>query len=193
MLAQSEFKKRSLDDISEFELANCLEVFLKESLERILKLTKTAAEHGHITEDLKIIEKIKSVHGCFESTEDQVLSKNSLKKFSNHIPVLVENYLAAHKNPLQSLYSLQYFNPTLLASAKCIGFQTLANISHVNAFFDNYSTGKSVISSIDFNMNDELFCTAGISKKIGIFDYASVTEPISSLSNSITNRSGSSD
>jgi hypothetical protein len=200
IIAESDSIKRPHNDISEFELSY-LEVFLQESLDRkTLQSNKTASELEYIKEDLKCIEYIKIRNGCINSHEDQALSNNIIQKFANHIPALIESYLATHEKPQKpqkafdsdtDLHpSLKHFNQTLLACAKYTEFKTLANIFYADAFFDNSS---SIISSIEFDMNDEFFCTAGVSKKIRIFDYALVTEPIPSLSNSITKHSGPSD
>lgn len=63
------------------------------------------------------------------------------------------------------------FSSALVKSSQYSQFKTLATLTYADNLF-NYSS--SIVSSIDFDKDDEFFATAGVTKKIKIYSYESV-------------------
>ncbi|KAJ3095324.1 RING finger and WD repeat domain-containing protein 2 [Phlyctochytrium planicorne] len=64
------------------------------------------------------------------------------------------------------------FSGTLSKFSKYSRFKPLAKIQSTDRLLSN---AGSIISSMDFDRDDEYFATAGVTRKIKIYDYASVT------------------
>jgi E3 ubiquitin-protein ligase RFWD2 len=65
------------------------------------------------------------------------------------------------------------FSNSLINSSKHSGFETLATLYYADNVH-NFTT--PIVSSIDFDKDDEHFATAGVTKKIKIYDYNAVVE-----------------
>lgn len=189
-----------------------LEEFLINTLERKEEELKQVTSHiGFIKADLKEVQNQLQIdcHHAIDCSpgkpnskkqkngnerlihgNDEKQQEGKFHKIINYMPNLIENYISFRKKPFNGttelLGGLESFNITLSACAKYSSFKTIANLSSSDGFFNSAS---SIISSIEFDMNDEYFCTAGVSKKIKIYDYDLVAQPIPVMCNSITSRS----
>ena len=67
--------------------------------------------------------------------------------------------------------SLDRFSTLLSKTCKFSNFRTLAKLNYGESHFSN---PPSILSSIEFDKDDEFFATAGVSKKIKIYEYANV-------------------
>jgi Zinc finger, C3HC4 type (RING finger) len=82
-----------------------------------------------------------------------------------HMKDLITNYLSSAalktdaKTDNKVSMPLEKLSKTLSTCAKYSTFKVLANMQYADSFF---SSASSIISSIEFDMNDEYFCTAGI-------------------------------
>lgn len=103
------------------------------------------------------------------------LLKNSLKKSKNkdshmkridlHLNDFSKIYLESKKQNGADFYSL---SEDLLISSKYSKLKTLAVFHYADNFF-NYSS--SIVSSVEFDKDDAFFATAGVTKKIRIFNF----------------------
>jgi len=63
------------------------------------------------------------------------------------------------------------FSETFAKFSQFSRLKTLANLHYADSFFNN---STSIVSSIEFDKDDEFFATAGVTRKIKIFEYANV-------------------
>ncbi|KAJ3145052.1 RING finger and WD repeat domain-containing protein 2 [Geranomyces variabilis] len=66
---------------------------------------------------------------------------------------------------------LSLFADDLADLSRYTRLRTVANLDYAHGL---YNTGSCIISSIDFDKDDHFFATAGVTKKIKIFDYRNV-------------------
>ncbi|KAJ3174844.1 RING finger and WD repeat domain-containing protein 2 [Geranomyces variabilis] len=66
---------------------------------------------------------------------------------------------------------LSLFADDLADLSRYTRLRTVANLDYAHGL---YNTGSCIVSSIDFNKDDHVFATAGVTKKIKIFDYRNV-------------------
>ncbi|KAJ3152398.1 hypothetical protein HDU86_005576 [Geranomyces michiganensis] len=66
---------------------------------------------------------------------------------------------------------LSVFADDLADIARYTRLRTVASLDYAHGL---YNTGSCIVSSIDFNKDDEFFATAGVTKRIKIFDYRDV-------------------
>ena len=88
--------------------------------------------------------------------------KKHLKRLSTHMPDIAENYFRikdGHANDSD-------FSSTLWNSSRYSRFKTIASLHFADHFFNSSS---SIVSSIEFDKDDEFFATAGVTKKIKMF------------------------
>ena len=113
--------------------------------------------------------------------QDGLESDTQIKfdRINKHLPDLQESYFGSKlKKDVPAVNGdlteedLVFAN-SLVQCTKFTGFRTLANLHYADHFF-NYSS--SIVSSIGFDKDDELFATGGVTKKLKIYDYASVIE-----------------
>jgi E3 ubiquitin-protein ligase RFWD2 len=77
----------------------------------------------------------------------------------------------AFQDGLSTYSALSTFAHDLTVSSKFSKLKTLAVLHYADNFF-NYAS--SIVSSIEFDMDDEYFATAGVTKKIRIYEYAGI-------------------
>jgi E3 ubiquitin-protein ligase RFWD2 len=88
-------------------------------------------------------------------------------------PEVFSNFTKDHKN----------FFSTLLRSSNYSKFTPVASLHYADNL---YNFSSSIVSSIEFDRDDEYFASAGVTKKIKLFDFASVVAGTSFSSNFIT-------
>ncbi|KAJ1549981.1 hypothetical protein HK096_009379, partial [Nowakowskiella sp. JEL0078] len=69
--------------------------------------------------------------------------------------------------------SINEFTSTISKVARFSRFKTIITLNYRDSFFNNSS---SIVSSIVFDKDDQHFATAGVAKKIKIFEYESVVK-----------------
>lgn len=106
--------------------------------------------------------------------------EKQLERLSVHMTDIVNNYFRSRSNPKDSQHSEhdELFSKTLMESSRYHRLKTLASIHFADHFLNQSS---SIVSSIEFDKDDEFFVTAGVTKKIKLFQFDSV---ISTSSNS---------
>lgn len=99
--------------------------------------------------------------------------KLQLERLRPHFDDFQECYFQLRSQPSSSSQydSLSEFSKVLCRVSRVSGFRTLANIHYADKLL---SGGSSIVSSIEFDKDDEFFATAGVTRKIKIFDYESV-------------------
>lgn len=78
---------------------------------------------------------------------------------------------SASHDAISTYSALSTFTNDLNVSSKFSKLKTLAVLHYADNFF-NYAS--SIVSSIEFDMDDEYFATAGVTKKIRIYEYAEI-------------------
>ncbi|KAJ3279932.1 RING finger and WD repeat domain-containing protein 2 [Borealophlyctis nickersoniae] len=68
-------------------------------------------------------------------------------------------------------HALSAFSASMTRFSSFSRFRTLATLHYADNFFN---TSSSIVSSIEFDRDDEFFATAGVMKKIKIFDFGNV-------------------
>ncbi|KAJ3324482.1 RING finger and WD repeat domain-containing protein 2 [Boothiomyces sp. JEL0866] len=111
-------------------------------------------------------------------------------RIHSHIKDLQDNYFAwRHKANIDetdgSLGPIEEFSSTLINCSKYSTFNTLATVKYVDSYF-NYAL--SIVSSIEFDKDDEYFATAGVTKKIKIFNYDTVVSDFGGISSRFISR-----
>ncbi|KAJ3371201.1 coatomer subunit alpha [Kappamyces sp. JEL0680] len=78
------------------------------------------------------------------------------------------------------------FSSILLGCTKYSRFRTIASLHYTDSYFNMSS---SIVSSVEFDKDDELFATAGVTKKIKLFDFASVVADFHRVSSGFITKS----
>ncbi|KAI8820088.1 WD40-repeat-containing domain protein [Fimicolochytrium jonesii] len=117
------------------------------------------------------------------SQATSVTSKNdSSQGIEQKLPASGTDFVQDHLEDLQEVYlqsrsiddsfrSISDFSDTLSRLSKYSRLKPVASLDYAHGLY----TGKaSIICSIDFDKDDEFFATAGVLKKIKIFDFANV-------------------
>ncbi len=110
-------------------------------------------------------------------------------RLQNHFSDLEKNYFSsksvdAFVDPENARDS--EFAATLLRCSKYSRFRTIASLHYADNFF-NFAS--SIVSSIEFDKDDQYFATAGVTKKIKLFDYEAVTTDYHRISSSFITKS----
>ncbi|KAJ3178115.1 RING finger and WD repeat domain-containing protein 2 [Gaertneriomyces sp. JEL0708] len=108
------------------------------------------------------------------------------KRLHPHLPDLQQNYYESRmgvENDTELLSYLDDFSDSLVRFSKYSRLRTIAHVNFADGLFSNNS---SIVSSIEFDKDDEFFATAGVSRRIKIFDYASVISDYRELHSSNT-------
>lgn len=94
------------------------------------------------------------------------ISPDDVKRIDKHIEDLAFNYETVRRTG-----QVAYFKESLEEFTKHKGIKLLSDL----AYSDSSSNGTSaIVSSIDFDKDDEFFATAGVMKKIRIYSYNNV-------------------
>lgn len=96
-------------------------------------------------------------------------SEKRISRLSNHLDDLESNYFDFKNLDTDE----SGFSSQLLTCSKYSRFRTVATLQYADNFF---SFASSIVSSIEFDKDDEYFATAGVTKKIKIFDFSSISE-----------------
>lgn len=109
-----------------------------------------------------------------------------LERISPHMNDIVDNYFRAKDAKQEDDDHL--FSENLMESCRYDRFKTLASIHFADHFLNHSS---SIVSSIEFDKDDEYFATAGVTKKIKLFQFESIiaTSSSSNFNSSITKTS----
>ncbi|KAJ3276188.1 RING finger and WD repeat domain-containing protein 2 [Terramyces sp. JEL0728] len=130
----------------------------------------------------------------------QLAQKRYNSRIHHHIKDLQENYFTWRKKGTQLLIeanvdnssdnsaNINEFSSTLVNCSKYSRFKTLATVKYVDSYY-NYSL--SIVSSIEFDKDDEYFATAGVTKKIKIFNYETVVSDFGGISSRFISRKSS--
>lgn len=96
----------------------------------------------------------------------------------------LQNRIMSHLTDLEDIYlrqDLRDFSRDLFNFAKYSKIKTSAVLHYADNFF-NYAS--SIVSSIEFDKDDEYFAIAGVTKKIRIFDFKEVVKDFTTFRNS---------
>lgn len=96
----------------------------------------------------------------------------------------IQNRIIGHLSDLEDVYmrqDIQDFSKDLYNFTKFSKFRTSAVLHYADNFF-NYAS--SIVSSIEFDKDDEYFAIAGVTKKIRIFEFKEVVKDYTSFRNS---------
>ncbi|CAN0914377.1 E3 ubiquitin-protein ligase COP1 [Linum grandiflorum] len=108
----------------------------------------------------------KRVHTQFNELQECYLQKR--RQFPNH----PSNFQERDKNIIQRegyTAGLQEFQSVLSTFTQYSRLRVIAELRHEDIFHS-----VNIVSSIEFDRDDELFATAGVSRRIKVFDFASV-------------------
>ncbi|KAJ3313799.1 hypothetical protein HDU76_002555 [Blyttiomyces sp. JEL0837] len=122
---------------------------------------------------LQRVEKVGSVSASEPVANPGIsrLVKAQVGRLDPHFPDLQDLYFQSRREADGAEGRLGDFSRTLSRFSKVSGFRTLARIHYA----DKLLTGtSSIVSSIEFDKDDDHFATAGVTRKIKIFDYNSV-------------------
>ncbi|KAJ2997724.1 coatomer subunit alpha [Globomyces sp. JEL0801] len=183
------------------ELANCLfKSFLERTKQEKLKaLELLTKEIELLTEDLTDIQNMstaapKNTQNISNNSniEPQIYGAKGGEQFDRLQPHMLDLQESYFDWRLKSDLNQEQFANSLVRCTKFTQFRTLATLHYGDNYF-NFAS--SIVSSIEFDKDDEYFATAGVTRKIKIYDYASVTDDYSDLitSNCIGNHSNSLD
>ncbi|CAI0550976.1 unnamed protein product [Linum tenue] len=119
----------------------------------------------HNQSGLSVMRK-KRVHTQFNELQECYLQKR--RQFSDHPPNVQER----DKNIIQRegyTAGLQEFQSVLSTFTQYSRLRVVAELRHEDIFHS-----VNIVSSIEFDRDDELFATAGVSRRIKVFDFSSV-------------------
>ncbi|CAG8837507.1 26543_t:CDS:2, partial [Racocetra persica] len=104
----------------------------------------------------------------FEDTHD-VRLQNKKQRMLKHIEDLEQCYFSSRLKASISHESLSNFTTTLCT------FTRYSNLRLINIlrYGDIFST-SSIVSTIEFDRDDEYFATAGVTKKIKVFEFGNI-------------------
>ena len=102
----------------------------------------------------------------------KLFQDKQLERISPHMTDIIDNYFRAKQDEDDSLFS-----ENLMESCRYNRFKTLASIHFADHFLNHSS---SIVSSIEFDKDDEYFATAGVTKKIKLFQFESIIASSSS-------------
>ncbi|KAJ3416693.1 hypothetical protein HDV05_000523 [Chytridiales sp. JEL 0842] len=99
-----------------------------------------------------------------------------VKKIYSHFEDLQDCYFESRLLPDGSMRddspkSLTDFSSSLSRFSKLSGYRTLAKIQYDD---NSLATASSIVSTIEFDKDDEYFATAGVTRKIRVFEYSNV-------------------
>ena len=143
-----------------------LYTFLKHTIERkevIIKRTKDQLETAQ--RDLHSFELKNTLNLQNEEC------KENAQKLLPHMDDLESTYYGFASKQITLQSDLNDFSCNLSSMIKYTKLQTLATLYYADNFF-NFSS--SIVSSMEFDKDDEFFATAGVTKKIRIYAYADV-------------------
>ncbi|CAG8476626.1 4098_t:CDS:10 [Cetraspora pellucida] len=104
----------------------------------------------------------------FEDTHDLRL-QNKKQRMLKHIEDLEQCYFSSRLKTSISHESLSNFTSTLSAFTRYSNFRLI----NVLRYGDIFNT-SSIVSTIEFDRDDEYFATAGVTKKIKIFEFGNI-------------------
>lgn len=104
------------------------------------------------------------------SKEESTAQKKS--RMYSHFNDLQQAYLDYHRQGegLGKGYAIRMFHNSLSRFTKYSQFSIFAQLKYGHIY------SSSIVSSIEFDRDDEYFATAGVSKKIKIYEYKSIVE-----------------
>ena len=112
-----------------------------------------------------------------DDQRDSVFYKNKRRKMLNHFDDLEHLYFSLRlreipaRNHQDCYESLEEFRDTLNRFTAYNGFRQIATLCYASDFAQ---CGSNIVSTIEFDRDNELFAIAGVTKKIKLFDYKSV-------------------
>ncbi|CAL1407235.1 unnamed protein product [Linum trigynum] len=125
----------------------------------------SSSDIQHNQSGLSVMRK-KRVHTQFNELQECYLQKR--RQFSDHPPNVQER----DKNIIQRegyTAGLQEFQSVLSTFTQYSRLRVVAELRHEDIFHS-----VNIVSSIEFDRDDELFATAGVSRRIKVFDFSSV-------------------
>ena len=100
---------------------------------------------------------------------------SSISKSTMTLPTKMQERILGHQSDLENVYfkkrDMGDFSKDLQIFSKFSKFRTSAVLHYADNFF-NYAS--SIVSSIEFDKDDEYFAIAGVTKKIRIFEFKEV-------------------
>ncbi|KAJ3261397.1 RING finger and WD repeat domain-containing protein 2 [Boothiomyces macroporosus] len=156
------------------------------------EIDSTSRKRVHLDVELVQIEsEVGDKHSQYISPVFQRAQKSYNSRIHRHIKDLQDNYFSWRykgKRWLKpanvdetggAISGMEEFSSTLVNCSKYSSFNTLATVKYVDSYF-NYAL--SIVSSIEFDKDDEYFATAGVTKRIKIFNYETVVSDFGGIS-----------
>lgn len=94
-----------------------------------------------------------------------------MKRVMDNFDTLLSAYLDSFKKQEHREESTGTFAEKFTKFNQYSRLKTLANLHYADSFLHN---SASIVSSIEFDKDDEFFATAGVIKKIKIFEFANI-------------------
>ena len=107
------------------------------------------------------------------------------ERISVHLNDLEDLYFRYKKSSVDPWMGLSDFSKDLKKFSDVSRFKTCAVLHYADNFF-NYAS--SIVSSIEFDKDDEYFAIAGVTKKIRVFEYVDVVRDYGNWSNNFITR-----
>ncbi|KAI8810358.1 WD40-repeat-containing domain protein [Cladochytrium replicatum] len=111
------------------------------------------------------------------------LRKKCVQKIEQHFNDIQDVYFdwrLGARTPADTVALTEQLSTTLSRFSRYTRLRTLANLTYHDSFFTSTSSGgsssMSIVSSVEFDKDDEYFAFAGVAKKIKIYEYAAVVE-----------------
>ncbi|KAJ3315114.1 coatomer subunit alpha [Boothiomyces sp. JEL0838] len=156
------------------------------------EIDSTLRKRVHLDAELVQIEsEVGDKHSQYISPVFQRAQKSYNSRIHRHIKDLQDNYFSWRYKGKRWLKpanvdetggttsGMEEFSSTLVNCSKYSSFNTLATVKYVDSYF-NYAL--SIVSSIEFDKDDEYFATAGVTKRIKIFNYETVVSDFGGIS-----------
>lgn len=194
LLARLGARKRQLSADTHASNSELLLVFLEDArAARLAQVARLHAEIDALAKDIALVavqephgnKRIK-LDGAASSKETLSPTESQFKRISTHLPDLQANYFSKSDisgADCDDAGRLSSFAAGLDTCSKYSYFKTLANLYYADSFLN---TATSIVSSIEFDKNDEFFAIAGVTRKIKIFDFDRCTLPIQINSSHVT-------
>ncbi|KAJ3190985.1 coatomer subunit alpha [Irineochytrium annulatum] len=101
--------------------------------------------------------------------------QDQAKRMLAHLDDLQSTYIKTRVEDLKNnLVSLPNFSESLARMSQYSHYKVLAHIFYADRI--TLGTASSIISAMDFDKDDERFAAAGVTRKISVYDYATVVK-----------------
>ncbi|KAI4319877.1 hypothetical protein MLD38_033423 [Melastoma candidum] len=123
------------------------------------------SDSQHMSQSSLAVLRKKRVHAQFNDLQECYLQKR--RQLANQPHIQDEDRSVIHREGYNA--GLAHFQSVLTTYTRYSRLRVIAELRHDDLFHS-----ANIVSSIEFDRNDELFATAGVSRRIEVFDFSSV-------------------